>query len=527
MQMPTLDIAGRTDPGLKRANNEDAYKIFTPSATSTHAERGYLVVVADGMGGMGGGDVASKTTVDALSRGYYGTLDSVSLAGTAGPTAHLQGALEMANAAVREQAKQLGVPRIGSTVAGLTLTPDGEVTIFNVGDSRVYRIRNRAIERMSQDQSVMELQVNTGLVSEEEAKKDRNNNLTSFIGQLGSLVPNYHRLTAQEGDIFIICSDGLWSLFEPSEILNFVDNVPAKTAVAHLVEEARKRGAPDNVTVIVVRIGRAPSRRALWIALAGLAALIATIVVVLVGLAISSAYATKATPTVLVAVLMPRSTSIGTASSAANGSVTVAPSATAVSLLIVATSIPSMTQTVLPTLTASLTATPTASTSPTTKPTATSLVTNTASVSPTFEPTVTPLPTNTASATNSATPTFTPTSTVTLLPTNIAVLPAVVTTLPPTITLGALLTPTKAATKAPTPKPSVTRTATRTATATRTPSVTATVTATPTLPRPPTSTVTGTLPTPTVTATVTQPADFFQIWTHDLLFNFREAVHHE
>jgi len=509
MQMPTLDIAGHTDPGLKRANNEDSYKIFTPSATSLHADRGYLMVVADGMGGMGGGDVASQTTVDTLSRSYYGKLVSPS---QVGPTAQLQSALEMANEAVRDQAKQLGVPRIGSTVAGLTLTSDGEVTIFNVGDSRVYRIRSRAIERMTQDQSVMEIQVITGLVSEEEAKKDRNNNLTSFIGQPNSLVPNYHRLIAQDGDVFLICSDGLWSLFEPGEILNFVDNVPAKKAVMRLIEVARQRGAPDNVTVIIVRIGQATHRRVLWVGLAGLAALLIAIVIAAV-VVISTISASRTTPTVAaVALRLSSSTPTVTPSGTANGSapLVLSFSATPDVLFVVSTSTPSITPTPLPTATASITTMPTVAASPIPPPTATERPTPTSTTAPTLKPTVTmPPPSSTATVMSSPTSTLPPTDTFTPIPpTPSMTLSPSATLLPPTITLralGSIATETPPPTKTLTPikkaPPIITLSLTRTLTQTQTP--TRTITPTATMQNPAAPCTTATISTPSTTATLT------------------------
>src|SRR5512135_270554 len=160
-----LDLAALTDVGKKRQRNEDAYKMLIPPLDSGQAAYGAVFIVADGMGGLGGGDVASKAAIAALMRHYYAPSNTEK-----DLVARLQAALESANAFVRDQAGRVNLPRIGSTAAGIILRPDGEAVIFNVGDCRVYRVRKGKIERVSRDQSVMERQVESGLMTEEVAK---------------------------------------------------------------------------------------------------------------------------------------------------------------------------------------------------------------------------------------------------------------------------------------------------------------------------------------------------------------------
>src|SRR4030095_957449 len=104
---------------------------------SAQETQGALFIVADGMGGLGGGDVASQYAIDEFVRRYYGTVTTEKEVG-----ARFQIALEAATVKVREQAPRLGLPRIGSTAAGVVLEASGRAMIFNVGDCRVYRIRN-------------------------------------------------------------------------------------------------------------------------------------------------------------------------------------------------------------------------------------------------------------------------------------------------------------------------------------------------------------------------------------------------
>ena len=181
------------------------------------------------------------------------------------PATRLQSALESANIFVREQADAVGLPRIGSTAAGVVLTSDGEAVVFNVGDCRVYRVRNGQIERLSRDQSVMERQIEAGIMTEEAARAMRNSMVTAFLGQPLPIVPYFHRVKAQPGDTFIICSDGLWGLAEAGELLRIMKKTPSRTAVRKFVNLALSRGGNDNITSVVVRLGNPPARRLSWL----------------------------------------------------------------------------------------------------------------------------------------------------------------------------------------------------------------------------------------------------------------------
>ncbi|MCC7207380.1 MAG: serine/threonine-protein phosphatase [Anaerolineae bacterium] len=255
-----LDLAELTDVGLKRQRNEDASRMLVPPASAPESKFGALFMVADGMGGLGGGDVASRSAIDEIVHYYYDLRNR-----EPDPAARLQSALESANIHVREQANAVGLPRIGSTAAGVVLTADGEAVVFNVGDCRVYRVRNGQIERLSRDQSVMERQIEAGIMTEEAARAMRNSMVTAFLGQPLPIVPYFHRVKVQPGDTFIICSDGLWGLAEADELLRIMRNTPSRTAVRKFVNLALSRGGNDNITAVVVRLGNPPARRLSWL----------------------------------------------------------------------------------------------------------------------------------------------------------------------------------------------------------------------------------------------------------------------
>lgn len=442
-----LDVAARTDIGLKRKRNEDHLGFRIPEPGSPQHDQGALFVVADGMGGMGGGDVASQTAVAEIFQRYYAdpSLDALSA---------LRQALEYANTAVRAQAERVRLPRIGSTAAGLALLPDGEAVLFNVGDSRVYRVQRGVIELLSRDQSVLQHQIDAGLISEEEARGARNVNVTAFIGQPMPIQPVFNRVQAEPGDVFLLCSDGLWDLVTPQEMLSIVRRMSADAAARRLIELARQRGGPDNITVILVRLGPPPRqrRRALLgvAVLAVLAAVAAGAAFVLLSGNAAGDEAT-ATPGARTAAAMVGAPTLAATSAPTD---TTAPTespavATAAGGLVV---LPSNTPTGTPSPTGTDTPSPTSTPMPTRTPTAT------------HTPSATLLPTDTPSATPTATPTATFTATRTLTATPTPVTPTATRTPQPSATASPVLptvtldltrvSPTPSDTPTPTPTPS-------------------------------------------------------------------------
>ncbi|HEX3050790.1 MAG TPA: protein phosphatase 2C domain-containing protein [Aggregatilineaceae bacterium] len=253
---PRLDVAEATDVGLRRERNEDSLSVIIPPPNTPQIAQGALFLVADGMGGLGGGALASQSAVEELIRCYYSpTPDHAPVQD------RLQQALEAANGHVRNQAARIGLRRIGTTMTGLVLTADEQALVFNIGDSRVYHLRNGLIEQITRDHSVMALQIESGLITEEQARLSRNCNITAFIGQPTPLDSCVQPIPVHRGDVFVVCSDGLWSVMETHEIYQLVHQVPAQQGVERLVQLALQRGAPDNVSVIVVRVGNPPRRR--------------------------------------------------------------------------------------------------------------------------------------------------------------------------------------------------------------------------------------------------------------------------
>lgn len=206
-----------------------------------------LLLVADGMGGYNGGEIASKLVVQAMIHRY--------LRGCFAPDkqATLKKGIQSAHLQVRKRSEgheDLG--SMGSTLAALLLTPK-KGYLANVGDSRIYRIRDDQIEQISYDQSIVAELVRNGLISEEEALKhpQRSRLNMSISAKRETIEPFFLAFPIEAGDRFLLCSDGLWSVLPGQTILTEVLQYPPQEAADRLVKLANQAGGPDNISVIV------------------------------------------------------------------------------------------------------------------------------------------------------------------------------------------------------------------------------------------------------------------------------------
>ncbi|WP_345449326.1 PP2C family protein-serine/threonine phosphatase [Arthrobacter gyeryongensis] len=229
----------RSDTGLKRKRNEDA--VFA-------VER--LFVVADGMGGHEAGEVASSICVQILSRSASsGIVDA----------AGVSDALRQADAQIRAQTSG----RAGTTVAGVALVDEAAAPywlVFNIGDSRTYRLSRGKLQRVSVDHSEVQEMLDDGDISVEEALvHPRRHVVTRALGAGGNSEADYWMLPAEEGDRMLICSDGLSTEVGEEEILKLLSEMDdAQETADALIQAALNRGGRDNVSVIVIDAGSEP-----------------------------------------------------------------------------------------------------------------------------------------------------------------------------------------------------------------------------------------------------------------------------
>lgn len=232
-----LSWGGATHQGRVRTNNQDAL----------YAEGG-LFVVADGMGGHRGGEVASQVAVQAMSGAGHGSLES------------LVAATRLANQAVWEMAADRPeLKGMGTTLSAMSVIGDGNpplLAMVNVGDSRVYRYRDGTLEQLTDDHSYVAELVRRGQIDPAEAAvHPYRNMLTRAIGVGESVEVDRWVIEPAAGDRYLLCSDGLVNEVEDSEIAATVGSSDDPSEIAgRLIEQANSHGGRDNITVVVIQI---------------------------------------------------------------------------------------------------------------------------------------------------------------------------------------------------------------------------------------------------------------------------------
>jgi serine/threonine protein phosphatase Stp1 len=235
-----FECASRSHVGLKRKINEDSILVETA--------RG-LWVVADGMGGHDAGEVASAMVVDALrTLPAAESLDAL--------TGEAVAALREVNRALITLAQSEDRERtIGTTVVGVAIA-GGWFNCFWAGDSRAYRMRDGMLTRISRDHSLVQQLVDSGMLSADEAEGHENANvITRAVGVAADIVVDTVGGDALPGDQFLLASDGLTRVVDDDEMAAELAQSDPEHAADALIEAVLARGAPDNVSLIIVRLG--------------------------------------------------------------------------------------------------------------------------------------------------------------------------------------------------------------------------------------------------------------------------------
>ena len=243
-----LDAHLITDLGLARERNEDRCGAFTPEDAETRAQRGRLFVVADGMGGHAGGDVAAELTVQSLPQVYFRGEWS-------GPGETLRSAFIAANGVI-EQNAAAEPARQGMGAAAVAAAVIGERAVLaHLGDCRAYRIRAGVAERLTSDHTWIEERLAAGTITSDEARiHPYRHVLSRALGAEIDAEPTVSEVDFRPGDVLVLCSDGLWGVVEDEELAETVTRLPnARDAARALVDLALERGGPDNISVAVVR----------------------------------------------------------------------------------------------------------------------------------------------------------------------------------------------------------------------------------------------------------------------------------
>ena len=250
----SLEMARATHTGMVRSHNEDSI--------ATDAEIG-LVVLADGMGGYNAGEVASgiatalisSETREALVRQAPHEMDRA----TGSPFAAklLADIIAKANTSIFQSANsQPQYAGMGTTLV-VALFCNNQMTIAHIGDSRCYLLRGGKLEQITRDHSLLQEQIDSGLLTKEAAKRSQNKNLvTRALGIEPAVEAEIRTYPAQEGDIYLICSDGLNDMVEDEDIEMTLGVLGANLQLAaeQLVQMANDNGGRDNISVVLIKV---------------------------------------------------------------------------------------------------------------------------------------------------------------------------------------------------------------------------------------------------------------------------------
>ena len=245
-----LEVASLSHIGQVRQRNEDALGHFEPAEKAVREDKGSMFIVADGMGGHRGGEIASKLAVDTILSSFYASKENDTL-----PS--LQQAFSDANKVIIEKSHEdVSLFGMGTTCTAMVIKKD-EAYFAHVGDSRAYVVRDGELEQLTEDHSLVGEMVRSGILSEEDARHHpRRNVITRSLGtheETPADTPaSPMRLAA--GDVFLLCSDGLTSLVDPGEIEAILASNPPRRTCDELVDLANEKGGKDNITVQVIRI---------------------------------------------------------------------------------------------------------------------------------------------------------------------------------------------------------------------------------------------------------------------------------
>jgi PPM family protein phosphatase len=238
-----LTVNSETDVGMKREKNQDAYL--------TNTDLG-LYMVADGMGGHKGGEVASRIAVETIQEVIEHSAKS---SDKYPPRELLQKAFSQASQNIYEaSSRDLSLRGMGTTLV-VTYFVDDTLYIGNVGDSRAYLYREGNMWQMTEDHSLIYEQIKAGLWSEfETAAFPAKNVITRSVGFEKKVECDIILRRPLVGDKVLMCSDGLAGLVSDQRIAEIVKEHPEKIAVQKLIEEANKSGGDDNITVMIVSV---------------------------------------------------------------------------------------------------------------------------------------------------------------------------------------------------------------------------------------------------------------------------------
>lgn len=245
---PKVTVGCKTDLGRVRENNEDKFEYYLPESPTALAAKGLVFVVCDGMGGHEAGQIASELACKTFLFEYLNHPSS-------DPALALDAAVRSANRLVLDCARAIPSRRgMGTTLSALAIIQDS-AWIAHVGDSRIYRLLDGSLQQLSKDHTWVEEVVANGTFSREDAEQHKYRHvLTRAIGTEDVVIVDVERFHVQEGDVYLLCSDGVMNHVSDARIEEVLAGATPSEACWQLVSDALVGGGSDNTTVMVVRV---------------------------------------------------------------------------------------------------------------------------------------------------------------------------------------------------------------------------------------------------------------------------------
>ena len=247
---PGIEIASLTDVGCQRENNEDSFGYWESDDDAVFSRLGRLAVVADGMGGHEGGQVASHIAVETIQQTYSSASDT-------DPQKILIASLQEAHHRIQHRANEdPELQGMGTTCTACAIV-GRRIYYAHVGDSRIYLLRNGTLRVLSRDHSLVARLIETGVIRQEDAESHPQKHvLTAALGVADDVEPDVpaEPLTLEKSDVLLICTDGLWGQLSEAELRHVLSSQAPANACESLVRLAKEHGGPDNVTLQIARV---------------------------------------------------------------------------------------------------------------------------------------------------------------------------------------------------------------------------------------------------------------------------------
>ena len=248
---PDVELANLTDLGIRRERNEDYFLYIEPESDEEFAEKGRLLLVADGMGGHKGGEIASGIAAASLRDAFLN-------ASQEDPKTILHRGFSQAQREILTRGGETDdLSGMGTTCTAVILR-NGELSFGHIGDSRLYLLRAGSLTQLTEDHTLVHQLVKGGALSKDEAAAfEQKNVLTAALGMKSAAVAadfSEAPIPLDEGDTLVVSSDGLHGLVDDDEIAQTAGGMSPNDACRALLNLALDRGAPDNITVQILRV---------------------------------------------------------------------------------------------------------------------------------------------------------------------------------------------------------------------------------------------------------------------------------